>query len=261
MFSQEERCIFQKNQLAEVICQFRFPDILIINTTPPAQFQEMIRDDFPQYSVRQESTGPKINNVNGILQVENPPTTTNYQFATADNHWRVNLTSSFISLCCNRYTRWEDFAKIFDKVLAAFIKIYSPAYFTRVGLRYLNFISRKDLSLSGIPFSDLIEPCYLGPLGEYDVSEANVTRSTVDAQIQLRGGCTLKVHAGPGMVKRNGISDDESKFIFDQDLFMSGNIPVQVSAGAMNTLHCQAYSVFRGAIKDMLFEAMEPQTI
>ena len=45
MLSHEERNILHKNQLAEVICQFRFPDILIIGTNPPAQFQEMIRQD------------------------------------------------------------------------------------------------------------------------------------------------------------------------------------------------------------------------
>jgi len=261
MLSQDDRCIFQKNQLAEVICQFRFPEILIIGTNPPAQFQELIRDVFPLYTVRQETTGPKIKNVNGRVQVETPPATTNHQFSSADNCWRVNLTSGFISLSCSHYTRWEDFARYFDKILVAFIQTYSPAYFTRVGLRYLNFISRKDLGLSDTPYSDLIAPCYLGPMGEEDVPERTVTRSTVDAQIQLRGGCTLKVHAGPGMVNRSGMSENEHRFIFDQDLFMSGNIPAQASAGALNTMHSHAYSVFRGAITDTLFQAMEPESI
>ena len=261
MLSQEDRCILKKNQLAEVICQFRFPDILVINTTPPAQFQEMIRDVFPEYSMRQETSGPRIKNLNGNLQVDTPPSTNNYQFSTVNRGYCVNLTSNFISLTCSHYNCWEEFAQYFDKVLVAFIKTYSPAYFSRVGLRYMNFISRKALALDGTPYTELIEPCYLGPLGEEDVSEGSVTRNTIDAQIQLRGGCTLKIHAGPGMVKRNGVSDDETKFIFDQDLFMSGNIPVQVCAGALSTLHTQAYSVFRGAIKDTLFEAMEPEAI
>lgn len=260
MLSHEERCILRKNQLAEVICQFRFPQILIIDSTPPAQFQEMVRDSFPQYALRKEAQAPRIVNHNGSMQVETPPTVTNYQLSSADGVWRINLTSSFISLSCSHYTCWEEFAKQFDKVLTAFIKTYSPAYFTRVGLRYMNFISRRDLELTGIPYSDLIEPCYLGPLAEDDVSEHTVTRCTVDTQLQLQG-CTAKIHAGPGMVKHNGISDQEPRFIFDQDLFLSGNIPIHTSAGALNTLHRQAYSVFRGAIKDALFQAMEPEFI
>lgn len=261
MLSHEDRYILRKNQLAEVICQFRFPQILMIDTTPPAQFQEMVRNLFPQYSLRKEAQTPKIINTNGTLQIETPPSITNYQLSSADNCWRINLTSSFISLSCNRYTCWEEFAKRFDKILTAFIKTYSPAYFTRVGLRYMNFISRKDLELAEIPYSELIEACYLGPLAENDVQEHTVTRCTVDTQIQLPGGCTAKIHAGPGMVKRNGISEQEARFIFDQDLFLSGNIPIHTSAGALNTLHRQAYSVFRGAIKDALFQAMEPETI
>ena len=47
MFSTETRCIYRKNQLAEVICQLRFPEILTIETNIPAQFQEAIRGDFP----------------------------------------------------------------------------------------------------------------------------------------------------------------------------------------------------------------------
>ena len=260
MFSHDSRCILHRNQLAEVICQFRFPEILIIGTTAPAEFQEKIRGCFPKYSVRKESNGPQIRNISGSFQIENSPVTTNYQFTTADNIWKVNLTSGFISLSCRRYTRWEEFARYFDHILAAFITTYSPAYFTRIGLRYLNFISRQDLDLHDMQFKDLIEPCYLGPLADDEIPENAATQCTVDTQIQLRN-CTLKLHAGPGMVKRNGVDDGEAKFIFDQDLYMNGNIPITNSASVLNTLHNQAYSVFRGAITDRLFEAMEPETI
>lgn len=261
MFRSEDRCILRKNQLAEVICQFRFPQILIIGANPPAEFQEMIRDEYPQYHARKESPAPKVVGAPGNLRLEEQPATINYQFASQDGNWRVNLTDNFISLSCSRYTCWEEFAQKLDKPLAAFIRTYHPAYFTRVGLRYLNFISRKDLDLEGMPFSDLIEPAYLGILGEEDVAEASVSSCTVDAQMKLRGGCMLKVHAGPGMVKQKGIADNELRFIFDQDIYMNGNIPLNTSAGALNTLHGQAYPVFRGAIRDLLFNAMEPDAI
>lgn len=261
MFSNHNRCLYRSNQIAEVICQLRFPEILTIGTTVPAQFQEAIRDEYPQFLRRQDLAAPKITGVPGNLTLENPPATVNYQFSSADGVWRVNLTGKFISLTCSRYTCWEDFAKKLDKPLAAFIKLYKPAYFERVGLRYLNFISRKELGLEGVPFSELIAPCYLGPLTEDDVSEAASSRCNVDAELAIRGGCRLKLHAGPGLVKKNGQSDQEIKFVFDQDLFMPGQLPVNLSAGALQTLHAQAWSVFRGAITDKLHEAMEPDTI
>lgn len=259
MFSNESRCHYHRSQLAEVICQLRFPEILAIEAKPPVDFQEAIREEFPQFQRRQETPAPKISGVPGNMTLQNQPATINYQFASADGVWRVNLTSKFISLTCAKYTCWEDFARKLDKPLAAFIKIYKPAYFERVGLRYLNFISRGELGLGTTPFQQLISPCYLGPLMEEDVPETAASRCSVDAEMAIRGGCRVKLHAGPGLVKKGSQQDKEVKFIFDQDLYMPGQVPVNLSAGALQTLHAQADSIFRGAITDTLHDAMEPE--
>ena len=71
MFSREERVNYRKNQLGEVICQLRFPEILTIETNIPADFQEAIRDAFPRYSLRKETPMPKLSGVPGNLQLEN----------------------------------------------------------------------------------------------------------------------------------------------------------------------------------------------
>lgn len=257
MFSDEPRCQYEKNQLADVICQLRFPNILVIDANQPAHFQDAIRDNFPQYAKFLENPTAKSNPLSNPLQ-QNLQSTANYQFTSADGIWRVNLTSRFISLACSHYTNWETFAKKLDAPLAAFIKIYKPAYFNRIGLRYINFISRNQLDLADVPFSQLIQTPYLGILGDIAVAEHCTSRSSVDAETEIRGGCRLKVHAGPGMVKQNGHTDNEVKFIFDQDLFMTGNIPINYSAGALESLHSQAYPIFRNAITDTLHDAMEP---
>ncbi len=261
MLSQENRCIYRKNQISDVICQLRFPQILKIGTEIPAAFQDAIREDFPQYAKLRQAPAPKIAGTPGNMHLENTPPVINHQFVSADGKWRVNLTSSFVSLTCNAYSCWEDFAQKLDKPLAAFIKLYQPAYFERIGLRYLNFISRDALNLQEFPYRDLIEPCWLGPLNEEDVIEASTTRCSVDAELALRGGCRAAIHAGPGRVKHGGKPDPEVKFVFDMDLFMPGNIQVNHSAGALQTLHGQAFGVFRGAITHQLHRAMEPETI
>ncbi len=259
MFSQEPRRQYYRNPLAEVICQLRFPEILTIETTVPDQFQEAIRAIFPHYSVRKETPAPKLSGTPGNLTLQPQPQSNNYQFVSADGVWRVNLTSRFISLSCSRYTCWEDFARQLDKPLAAFIQIYKPAMFTRVGLRYLNFISRKDLDLEGTPFRELINSRYLGILDDDQINEVNTTRCSVDAEFSLRAGCRCKLHAGPGTVKRNGKTDQEVKFIFDLDLYMEGQVPVNVSAGALETLHSQAFPIFRDAITDTLHIALSAE--
>ena len=261
MYSNENRVRYRKNQLGEVVCQLRFPEILTIETEVPAKFQEAIRDQFPIYSVRKETPMPKLTGAPGALQLQKQPQNNNYQFVSADGQWRVNLTSRFISLACTKYTSWEEFAAKLDQPLAAFIQTYRPAFFERVGLRYLNFISRKALNMESTPFRELIAPQYLGILVDEQIPENATTRSTMDAEFAIRGGCRAKIHAGPGLVNRAGAQDKEPKFILDFDLYMMGNLPVNLSAGALQTLHAQAHSLFRGAITDTLHDAMEPEAI
>lgn len=260
MFSSQPHCRYARPQLAEVICQLRFPEILAIGANPPVDFQEAIRSEYPQYLRRQDIPAPKLTGVPGNLTLQNQDAITNYQFSSADGVWRINLTGQFISLSCSRYTGWEDFAGKLDQPLAAFIQLYKPAYFQRVGLRYLNFISRQALDLEEVPFSQLISPCYLGPLMEQDLAESAASRCSVDCELAIRGGCRAKIHAGPGLVKQRGQSDKEVKFIFDQDLFMPGQLPPNLVPAALQTLHSQACSLFRGAITSRLHEAMEPDT-
>ncbi len=259
MFLECERVRYGKPQLLEVICQLRFPTILSISAKEPAEFQELIRDEYPRYSRNVEKLPPKVIGQPGNMKFEEQEDVINYQFLSADGRWKVNLTNSFIALATPAYTCWEDFAAKLDEVLAQFIKVYHPAFFERIGLRYINAFSRKQLDLEGVPFRELLQPCYLGILAEEDVQETATTRSSLDTEVNLRGGCRAKIHAGPGMIRRTGKAEDkEVYFILDNDLFMSGNVPVNLSTGAMQTLHQQADSLFLGAITDRLRDAMEP---
>ena len=52
VYSNSPRVHYNKPQLAEVICQLRFPTILSIGANDPAEFQEAIRGMFPRFTVR-----------------------------------------------------------------------------------------------------------------------------------------------------------------------------------------------------------------
>ena len=145
LFSDRPRTSYPNHQLREVICQLRFPTILSINTTEPADFQEMIRDAFPQYIRRQDTLPQRPGGKPG-----EQATVSNYHFLSADGLWKLNLTRDFIALSTIRYSSWEEFARHLDKPLAAFIKLYHPAYFQRVGLRYVNVISAGKLPGPGL---------------------------------------------------------------------------------------------------------------
>ena len=261
MFLDRDRYLYRKPQLMEVICQLRFPTILTINAREPADFQEAIRREFPRYQRLQEQAQPKIGGVPGNYRVEEGNRIYNYQFLSADGKWKVNLTQNFIALATPAYTQWEDFAAKLDLVLAQFIPIYQPAYFERVGLRFINAFSRKALDLEGVPFRELFQPAYLGLLGEEDVREESFARYGQDIELNISGGCRVKLHAGPGMVQRGAVKDSEVRFILDNDVFMNGKLPVNQCAPALQTVHIQADRLFAGALTQRLHEAMEPTLI
>ena len=147
LFAEYERCQYARPPLVEVICQFRFPAILSIGAKEPAEFQEAVRREFPKYMARQEQPAPKITGLGGPNpKVEPQSPITNYNFISADGAWKLNLTTGFIALSTLRYTRWEDFANRLDKPLAQFIQIYEPAFFERIGLRYVNALRDRALT-------------------------------------------------------------------------------------------------------------------
>ena len=260
LYSNRPRSHYRNSPLQEVICQLRFPTILRIGHEDPVEFQELVRDVFPQYLKRQERPQPKL--VNGPQpHVEQQPPVINHCFISEDNRWKLNLTENFIALSTLHYPGWEEFARRLDRPLAEFIRSYHPAYFQRVGLRYVNFIFRERLDLEDVPWGELIAPAYAGALAEADVDEEKVLRCGTDLTVKLDSSCQAKIHAGPGSVRSNGPEgpgEARSAFIFDMDLSMSGNVACTLAAPALETLHGHSTPLFEGAVTDRLREAMDP---
>ena len=253
-----KRYIYEKSQLIEVICQLRYPPILTIEAKEPADFQDTVRAVFPRYVCQTEqSPGPQGGSVR------------NHTFLTEDGTYKLSMTKNFIALSTMRYTSWEDFAGMLDEPLAQFIRLYRPSYFERVGLRYLNGISRAKLDLGGRRWNDLFQPQYLGPLDDDGLREEDVSRCSTEVEMKLDARSSLKLHAGPGIVNRavrtaNGVQtlrDPETRFIFDQDLFSAGNIKLPAVMETLETLHSHADRVFSEAITEVLHEALDPVEI
>ena len=260
LFSDHPRTHYRSAPVREVICQLRFPSILTINTVEPADFQESIRAEFPQYTRRQDAAPPRITGLGGPSpKVEQQPPVTNYSFLSEDNCWRLNLTRDFIALSTRSYPGWEEFALHLDKPLAAFIRLYKPAYFQRVGLRYLNVVSRSQLGLEDVRWSELFSPAYTAPMQDTDIAEDRFLNCGCDLTVRLDSSCLAKIHAGPGRIKQNAPGapqDPEVKFIFDMNLSMAGNTPCTLAAGALETLPGHSTRLFDGAFTDKLGEAM-----
>ncbi len=257
--SDNRRYAYGKNQLIEVICQLRFPTILSIDTREPADFQDTIRSAFPRYQCQVEQL-PAANGAQGKK-------VNNHAFLSEDGSYKLSLTKDFIALSTMRYTHWEDFAARLDEPLGQFIKLYRPACFDRVGLRYVNAFSREQLGLDGRRWNDLLQPSYLSILDEDEVDESSVIKCSVDIERRLNALTALKLHAGPGFVQRNIRSGDqirqmqekEIRFILDQDVYSTAKVQVSAVAETLTSLHDQADGIFSDAITTVLHDAMEPE--
>ena len=250
--------VYEKCQLMEVICQLRYPTILNIDTKEPADFQDTVRAVFPRY----------------VCQIEQPPAAPgtepqevkNHNFVSEDGAYKLSLTKNFIALSTMRYTGWENFAGMLDEPLGQFIRLYKPAYFERVGLRYVNGISREQLGLTGRRWNDLFQPQYLSVLDSDDIDEASVTKCSVDIERKLDAQANLKLHAGPGIIQRavrtgsgvQTVQEKEARFILDEDLYAAGNIKLPAVMDTLEALHEHADAVFSDAITDALHDAMCP---
>src|SRR4051812_37441082 len=107
---ESSREVYQRNPLAEVTAQLRFPPILRIEAEPPAQFQEVIRDRYPLYR-RVMTTGqlppdlppPVRNLIQGMGAAAGP---VQHVFETQDRKTSAALSRESLTLKTTIYIRW-----------------------------------------------------------------------------------------------------------------------------------------------------------
>ena len=169
-FPESKRIIYEKNPLDRVIFQLRFPTILKIEESIPVLFQDSIKNEYPEFLIKDELTMPvpflgKKEESGDEIKNISPSHIKNYEFSTEDKIWKINLTRTFLALTCTNYTRRSDFNNRLKLPLKLLLDIYKPSYFSRIGLRYIDIIIRSSLRLSKVPWNKLLKPYILGFLG------------------------------------------------------------------------------------------------
>lgn len=253
------RVIYGRNPLIEVIVQLRFPTILSINSSDPVEFQESIRDDYPLYQLGIENEQEiEIVAQNDMFfpSIRKNNQHKNHTFISADGKYKINLTSSFISISTINYTRWEELLTRFDKPLSKFIEIYRPPFFERIGLRYIDAFSRKTLEITDKKWSDLIHSAWLGALAT--IPEEKALNIGVDAEYLLDNGVSrAKIHTGLGLVN----NEPEKVFIVDSDFIHIANIQVNGYKEILEYLHNNSGAFIQSVIKESLHNAMKPEEL
>jgi len=261
-FPDAERVIYKINPLDRVICQLRFPPILRIDSEVPALFQEAIRGEFPLYNekveIQQElAVGIKSQfSPEVIKQLSKQSTNKNHEFSSEDNIWKINLNRNFLSISTSQYHKWEEFIEKFKTSLKALSDIYSPPFFTRVGLRYVDIFDRSKLGIPGASWSELLKPHFLGLLSSEigndirhceNVFEVSLAENRGIARIATSFVLNLKLK--------------EQCYMIDSDFYSTQKTPFLDLDDQLNFLHARATRLIRWIITDKLHKAMEPEII
>ena len=266
LFPDAKRTIYKINVLEQVICQLRFPTILKIDTEVPSEFQEAIRHRFPIYKQTHEGADPGF--PDGITQfipqelIESFAIRGNlrFQFLSSDGTWTVSLTREFVALSTTNYTSWEEFRENMDLIIRALLDVYSPAFITRVGLRYQNVINRTSLNLEGCAWKHLIEGYVLGPLADNTVADAVAEhRNTLGVRLEGQNNFVRLEH---GLVI--DIDSDSASYCYKLDNDLYSQEEAQANAGyltqKLDYLNAANRRLFNWCITDRLRTAMESAT-
>lgn len=263
LFPESQRVIYANNPLVEVVCQLRFPPILRIDAELPAAFQDLIRNEYPHFK-ESRVTELRVDLPPEVVQLSGgaiPPTLragkVAYDFISADKQWKVGLTRDFIALSTEKYERWEDFKQHLAAPLAAFIKVYAPQPFLRVGLRYRDVIRRSRLGLSHVPWAELLQPHVAGELAAPGVAEHIIG---VAKQIHFR----LPDSEGEAVMQHGFVEHpDEEEICYLSDIDFSTSTPTEVNdvIPKLDAFNQEARRFFHWFITDRLDRALGPQSI
>ena len=256
---QIKRYIYKKNPLIEVVLQLRFPKILSLNSVEPAEYQDKIRKEFPIYQLQVEQENQVLiqNEGNAIIpSVVNGAPNKNHCFISADGFWKINLTSSFISISTLKYTRWEEMLEKFENPYKQFVELYSPSFFERIGLRYVDAFNKKNLNLEDKPWKDLIKEHLLGSLSIEE--ESKIKSFSMNEEYKLdENDYFMRVQTGLANVNQS----KEISFVLDCDLYKLGRTMTNEIEKVENILHEYSTKFIQNAIKEELHSAMEPEDL
>jgi uncharacterized protein (TIGR04255 family) len=254
LFAQFPKVIYDKNPLEFVACEFRFPPVLKIELDLPVAFQEAVRGQFPLFkeTVPLNLLPPEVMKL--FPNIANQ--SRSYEFSSGDGIWTAVLSRGALTVVCKHYTRWNDFRLRLELPFKALMDAYSPEFFTRIGLRYRDVISRERLGLQGTPWGELLEPAMVGefraPLASLVIGswhQVMYRLSQEDAQILLQHGLQTLVPNG------------EPSYIFDTDFFTEKRKEATDVFELLKFFNKHAWSVFRSCIAEKLHNAMDPKPV
>jgi len=253
-FPDVPRVIYGENPLSEVVCQVRFPRLLLLDERVPVAFQKEVGDSFPNVETRETSN---VVVSGGGIPLPNIDRRIIYDFKSQSGDFVVSLCSDFIAFRSTEYRRWEDFFAQVKLGVESLYRCYSIKYISRVGLRYVNLIDRRRLGLDGHYWRDLVRESMLGLLADPDIETKAIAGFGAATKLDLEVGSVV-INSG-----LHSESDTENpKFVMDCDFFLEGPTGnLHDAYKLLEDYNKSARNAFRWFIEEPLHQALKPREL
>jgi uncharacterized protein (TIGR04255 family) len=240
---------YRRNMLASVIFQLRFQPILKVSSQIAA-FQDRIRVRFPRYETH-DSQQVEI----GASGITVKDLETIHKFQSLDNSEATSLgTTSFSLEYVNHEGREQLFSDV-SLVIDALRDTYSPIVPTRLGLRYVNIIQRKQVEEDlqrKLDWSDLLSSGFSAvPSGIASLD--NETSYGVEVSSPCHHG-KMTVRYGVLPESLNGVKGQH--FRLDTDRFIDTDLKLDDVPRMLEDFSSDIFNVFMQAAGTALIDWM-----
>lgn len=248
---------FERDPLAEVFAQLRFDSILLIDSKHPAEFQDMIRNNYPTYRVTVSLPPGMPPPVQRMIHELSPSEGfQQHTFGTEDAKWEVILTRELLVLKTKAYVGWEDFEARLQNMRSAFEAAYRPASnYISIHLRYIDIIQRSRIDLTNTAWSELLKPEVAGELASCELGdEIDKMANSLHCRLDSDGSfLTLKTSLA---LSRDG--KNERCFVMDSDFHTHRRVESQNVSNTFRRFNRHSRNLFQWAIREPLRTALRP---
>lgn len=236
-FPEVERKVFEQNYLDRAIIELRFPTLLRLKEKEPAEIQESIREQFPQYNTSQRMQ------MTPLGSTEPEPA---YQFADRKGDPVVDLTASNLILVSHQYESFDVFIGKIEFLIERCLPLIKTDFFTRIGLRYINNIAGIPNSHDG--FSQWINPALLSAIGGTEIGTVSNMKTEITGNLEAGGTYNFKYGLSPPQPNRT--------FVLDYD-YGKADVDVLSTIEILNGFHDLHFSFFWWSLGDAARGALE----
>jgi uncharacterized protein (TIGR04255 family) len=244
-FDQEihPRIEFSRNPLKVVVAQVSFP--AMYGLTQPAAlaaFQAALGREYP-------NPLPRIPNITVTISPEGASDATSemgpVRFANEDGTWLINVGTEWISLETTAYETWVGFRARLADFLAAVPEQVRPSRVTRVGLRFIDQLQARDVSLP-TDWRPYIDSGLIGMENSL-IFDPRLVQGLQQLAFRIDDSGINMRH---GYIRNDGDADFPSTYVLDSDIFTTTEQPFEVSAmlGRLDRYHDWAWNLFRRSI-------------